>query len=49
MESVSVLAVGSFGSSTLNDSVTRADAAQMLTAASTLLEGEPTGLLSWIS
>lgn len=49
MESISVLPVGSFGSSTLNDSVTRADAAQMLTAASTLLEGEPTGLFSWIS
>ena len=49
MESVSVLAAGSFGSASLNNSVTRADAAQMLTAAGTLLEGEPAGLFNWIS
>ena len=49
MESVSVLAAGSFGSTALNNSVTRADMAQMLTAAGVLLEGEPAGLFSWIS
>jgi hypothetical protein len=49
MESVSVLPAGSFGSATLNNGVTRADAAQMLTAAATLIEGEPAGLFSWIS
>ena len=45
MEAVSVLSAGSFGSGTLEDAVTRADAAQMLSAAATLLEGEPEGLL----
>lgn len=49
MESVSVMAVGSFGSSTLNNSVTRADAAQMLSATETLLAGKPVGLFDWIS
>lgn len=49
MESVSVMAAGSFGSSTLNNSVTRADAAQMLASAKTLLEGKPVGLFDWIS
>lgn len=49
MESVSVLSVGSFGSSRLNDGVTRADAARMLAAANTLLTGEDTGLLAWMS
>lgn len=49
MESVSVLAAGSFGSDTLNNSVTRADAAQMLSAAKTLMTGEKTGIFDWIS
>lgn len=49
MESVSVLKTGSFGSSAMNQTVTRADAAQMLAAAGTLLEGEKTGLMSWLS
>lgn len=40
MESVSVLAAGSFGSATMADAVTRADVAQMLCAAKTLLEGQ---------
>ena len=43
MEAVSVLAVGSFGSETMETPVTRADAARMLCAAKTLLEGEETG------
>lgn len=42
MEAVSVLSAGSFGSSGLEQAVTRADAAQMLSAAKTLLEGEET-------
>ena len=48
MEAVSVLAAGSFGSPVMEETVTRADAARMLCAASTLLEGEPEGLLDWI-
>ena len=48
MESVSVLAAGSFGSSSLEEPVTRADAAQMLCAAGTLLAGEEPGLLDWL-
>ena len=32
----------------MGETVTRADAAQMLSAAGTLLEGEPKGLLSWL-
>ena len=49
MEAVSVLAAGSFGSSALNNSVTRADMAQMLCSAGVLLEGEPAGLFDWIA
>lgn len=48
MESVSVMAVGSFGSETLSQPVTREDAAQMLAAAGTLLAGEEKGLLDWM-
>jgi len=50
MEAVSVLSVGSFGSDTMGTHVTRADAAQMLSAAKTLLEGEETksGFLDWL-
>lgn len=48
MESVSVLAAGSFGSDSLEEPVTRADAAQMLCAAGTLLTGEEPGLLDWL-
>ncbi|MCI9120543.1 MAG: surface layer protein [Oscillibacter sp.] len=49
MEAVSVLSAGSFGSQTLEQAVTRADAAQMLAAAGVLLEGnEPKGLLRWL-
>ena len=43
MEAVSVLSVGSFGSAAMETPVTRADAARMLCAAKTLLEGEETG------
>ena len=43
MEAVSVLSVGSFGSEAMETQVTRADAARMLCAAKTLLEGEETG------
>ena len=48
MEAVSVLTSGSFGSDALSRQVTRADAANMLTAAKTLLEGEKTGIFDWI-
>ena len=50
MEAVSVLSAGSFGSQTMEQAVTRADAAQMLAAAGVLLEGEaePTGLFGWL-
>ena len=48
MEAVSVLSVGSFGSGELESAVTRADAAQMLSAAKTLLEGEKTGMFDWL-
>ena len=49
MEAVSVLDVGSFGSLTMEEAVKRADAAEMLCAAQTLLEGEePRSLLEWL-
>ena len=48
MEAVSVLSAGSFGSEGLDSAVTRADAARMLSAARTLLEGEPSGPLDWL-
>ena len=49
MEAVSVLAAGSFGSQTMEQAVTRADAARMLSAAKTLLDGEePEGLFRWL-
>ena len=49
MEAVSVLAAGSFGSQTMEQAVTRADAAQMLSAARTLRDGdEPKGLFDWL-
>lgn len=50
MEAYSVLSAGSFGSAALEDAVTRADAAQMLSAAGTLLEGreESGGLFDWL-
>ena len=49
MEAVSVLAAGSFGSQTMEQAVTRADAARMLSAAKTLLDGdEPEGLFGWL-
>ena len=48
MEAVSVLSAGSFGSDGLDGAVTRADAARMLSAARTLLEGESSGPLDWL-
>ena len=49
MEAYSVLSAGSFGSETLEEPVTRADAAQMLSAAGTLLRGEEEeGLFGWL-
>lgn len=50
MEAVSVLSAGSFGSQTMEQAVSRADAAQMLAAAGVLLEGseEPRGLFGWL-
>lgn len=50
MEAVSVLSAGSFGSQTMEQAVTRADAAQMLAAAGVLLDGgeESKGLFSWL-
>jgi len=48
LEAVSVLSAGSFGSPTMEAYVTRADAAQMLSAAKTLLDGEEQeGLFGW--
>jgi RNA polymerase sporulation-specific sigma factor len=46
MEAVSVLPTASFGSLDLEKAVTRADAAGMLSAAKTLLEGEKNGSLN---
>ena len=40
MEALNVLTVGSFGSHTMEQPLTRADAAQMLAAAKTLMDGE---------
>ena len=48
MEAVSVLAAGSFGSEAMSDQVTRADAAQMLSAAGRLLDGEKPGIFDWL-
>ena len=49
MEAVSVLSAGSFGSEGLEAPVTRADAAKMLSAARTLLDGEErSGILGWL-
>ena len=48
LESVQVMAVGSYGSDGLEEPITRAQAAQMLAAADTLLEGEQTGWLDWL-
>lgn len=48
MEAFNVMAAGSFGSNTLAQPMTRADAAQMLCAAGTLLEGEKTGFFGWM-
>lgn len=42
MEAMNVMSVGSFGSGMTADTVTRADAAQMLRAARTLLDGQET-------
>lgn len=47
MESVCVLSVGSFGSSELNETVTRADAASMLCSAAALLAGETAEHSRW--
>lgn len=48
MESVSVLSAGSFGSTAMEETVTRGDAAQMLASAATLLEGRQTGAFDWL-
>ena len=49
MEAVCVLEAGSFGSGSMSKAVTRADAAQMLSAAKTLLNGEvPASILGWL-
>lgn len=49
MESVSVLAAGSFGSDGLDAAITRADAAKMLSASRVLLDGEVEGIFDWLS
>lgn len=49
MESVNVMATGSFGSSTLNNHMSRADAAKMLASADTLLRSKKTGVFGWIA
>ena len=48
MEAVSVLSAGSFGSAEMSEAVTRADAAQMLSAAKVLLAGEKPGMFDWL-
>lgn len=49
MESVNVLSVGSFGSPVMEETVTRADAAEMLSAAKALLdERKQDGPLGWL-
>jgi len=48
MEAVSVLAAGSFGSEAMSEAVTRADAAKMLSAAKTLLDGENPETFGWL-
>ena len=48
MEAASVLSAGSFGSDAMNEAVTRADAARMISSAATLLEEEPEGILDWL-
>ena len=48
MEAGRVLAAGSFGSEAMSDQVTRADAAQMLSAAGRLLDGEKPGIFDWL-
>lgn len=50
MEAVSVLSAGSFGSASMEQAVTRGDAAQMLSAARTLLGSreEKPGLFDWL-
>ena len=49
MEALNVLRAGSFGSDALEQAVTRGDAANMLRAAGTLLQGgRPAGLFGWM-
>ncbi len=48
MEFANVLSAGSFGSASMAEPVTRADAAEMLCAARTLLDGEQTGIFGWL-
>ena len=48
MEAVNVLSAGSFGGSNGGTQVTRADAAKMLTAAKTLMDGKQTGFFDWL-
>lgn len=48
MEAASVLSAGSFGSDTMTHQVNRGDAAKMLEAAKTLMEGEKHGIFDWI-
>ena len=48
MEAVSVLSAGSFGSAAMEDTVTRADAAQMLSAAGDAAGGRAGGPSGWL-
>ena len=48
MEAVNVLSAGSFGSQSMEQAVTRADAAQMLASAGVLLEGGEKPLFGWL-
>ena len=49
MASVSVISTaGGLSQQNLDQAITRAEAAQMLSAAGTLLEGEPAGLFDWL-
>lgn len=48
MEAIQVIEAGSFGTDATERAVTRAEAAGMLSAAKTLLDGEENGLFAWL-
>ena len=48
LESAAVLSAGSFGSAVMDAPLTRAGAAQMLAAASALMENQEPGMFDWL-